>query len=295
MSMAGNQAVRPAWYNAIVPVESDFPNFRRCTYCAELVPNGEPVDWEHVLPKSFYSSTPLPKNFEKPQVPSCQPCNRRLGALEDRVRLRLGSALPADGSPARKGIFAATVKSIRQTMPGSLGLTKQQQKSNKAKMRTAEALRYALTVVAPSEVGKPSVLGGPFTPPLVIENRGVAAFGHPAIEIDPEDTIAFGQKLVRGFTRFHWKSILDKEQVIDVQVVQDEEDQKKIIKLLQGGTLPVWGGVIGSGSLEYALAGYPQMPSATISCFILWRYYWLLAKALVPGMPGHPDTPPAST
>jgi hypothetical protein len=50
-----------------MPRASDFPEYRRCTYCAELIPEDQKVESEHVFPESWYSAAPLPQGFEKPQ------------------------------------------------------------------------------------------------------------------------------------------------------------------------------------------------------------------------------------
>jgi len=265
-----------------VPRASDFPDFRRCTYCTELVPEDQRIEWEHVFPESYYSAEPLPPGFEKPQVPSCGPCNAAFAAIEERVRLRWGAALPADGTPGRKGIFEGVVQSIRPIPVPPGGASRRRIRSNDAKQRAARAMQKALTIVSTSEFGTGKVLGTPDTKPLLLKNRGLFAVGHPGIEIDPADYLALGRKLVRGFTRYEWKKMLDKGQTIEVRVLMTDSEKQQMVGLMTGGTLPVERRVIGSGSLEYAVAGPPYYVAPSIWCFILWRHYWLLARVLSP-------------
>jgi hypothetical protein len=55
------------------------PGKGRCVHCRKEVPER---NWDHVFPKSWYPDT-TPQNLEKWQIPSCIPCNRKYGKIEE--------------------------------------------------------------------------------------------------------------------------------------------------------------------------------------------------------------------
>ena len=63
----------------------------RCVHCLH---DGVEVTDDHVFPRSWYPAGVSP--FEKWKAPSCAPCNNRLGAIEQRVLVRLTLCMNPD-------------------------------------------------------------------------------------------------------------------------------------------------------------------------------------------------------
>lgn len=83
------------------------PKRGKCVHCLKTF---EHLTWDHVFPKSWYPDTTKPNEF-KWQVPSCQDCNTKYGALENDLLIRLAICLdPSD--PACAGIFEKGMRAI---------------------------------------------------------------------------------------------------------------------------------------------------------------------------------------
>jgi hypothetical protein len=67
-------------------------------------------DWDHVFPESWYPDT-TPPNIEKWKVPSCIPCNRAHGVVEDRLLLALAHVLDPY-HPGSAGIYEKAKRAI---------------------------------------------------------------------------------------------------------------------------------------------------------------------------------------
>ena len=60
----------------------------RCVHCLKF---HKLLTWDHILPDSWYPDEE--KESEKWKVPSCEPCNKELGKIEEDLLLRLGLCL----------------------------------------------------------------------------------------------------------------------------------------------------------------------------------------------------------
>lgn len=82
------------------------PKIGKCVHCLQ-----EDVkrNWDHVFPESWYPDT-TPSNLAKWQIPSCVPCNKELGLIENdflvRVALCLDPNDPASRSIVQKALRA---------------------------------------------------------------------------------------------------------------------------------------------------------------------------------------------
>jgi hypothetical protein len=155
--------------------------------------------------------------------------------------------------------------------------------SNRSKESARRALQNALTIVSPSEVGK--ALGKPDTGPLLLQQRGIYATGHPGIKFDWADAEAFGRKLVRGFARHLWGKILAPDQIINVRMLVSERSRTTMREVFQKWQGPWRRLSIGSGSLDLvSLAAYDNLEiTASIWCFLVWDEYYILATLPDPG------------
>ena len=83
------------------------PEPGKCVHC---LADGLERDWDHVFPKSWYPE-PSPTNLYKWQVPSCIPCNRSLGRIEEDFLRRVALGLDPQ-SPASQSIVATAMRSM---------------------------------------------------------------------------------------------------------------------------------------------------------------------------------------
>ena len=84
------------------------PKPGKCVHC--LRPSVE-RNWDHVCPESWYPES-TPKNLAKWQIPSCLPCNRRLGAIESDFLRRISMCLDPN-DPASQGLAARALRSMK--------------------------------------------------------------------------------------------------------------------------------------------------------------------------------------
>src|SRR5437899_2162775 len=80
----------------------------KCVHCLKDV---EERNFDHVFPESWYPDS-TPPNLEKWQIPSCIPCNRDYGKLEQDFLLKVGLCLdPFD--PASASIVQKSLRSLK--------------------------------------------------------------------------------------------------------------------------------------------------------------------------------------
>jgi hypothetical protein len=80
----------------------------KCVHCLEDVAERNS---DHVFPESWYPDT-TPPDLEKWQIPSCIPCNKEHGKLEQDFLIKVGICLdPHD--PASKSIVEKAVRSLK--------------------------------------------------------------------------------------------------------------------------------------------------------------------------------------
>jgi len=77
----------------------------KCVHCLK---DSVERDWDHVFPESWYPAS-SPENQYKWQVPSCVPCNRALGKIEDDLLRRIGLCLDPD-APASSSIVLKALR-----------------------------------------------------------------------------------------------------------------------------------------------------------------------------------------
>lgn len=80
----------------------------RCVHCLKHV---EVRNWDHVLPESWYPST-TPLNLAKWKIPSCVPCNREYGKIEQDLLISFGLCLDPN-KPETKLIVEKSLRSIK--------------------------------------------------------------------------------------------------------------------------------------------------------------------------------------
>jgi len=103
------------------------PDQIRCVHCGQTT---DDVTADHVFPKSWYPSTTAPE-VQRWTVPSCGNCNKKLGAIENKVFNRL--ALCAD--PRKVEAAGLSAKVMRSLGIGVEGLNVQEAEHRRAQKR----------------------------------------------------------------------------------------------------------------------------------------------------------------
>ena len=85
------------------------PGPGRCVHCLE---HFNERNWDHVFPRSWYPDT-TPQNLEKWQIPSCIPCNKKYGDLEEDLLIRLGLCI----NPSAAASAGIATKALRALDP----------------------------------------------------------------------------------------------------------------------------------------------------------------------------------
>ncbi len=83
------------------------PGLGKCVHCLN-----DPVerDWDHIFPESIYPDT-TPANLYKWQIPSCIPCNRALGKIEEEF-LRLVALTLDPNDPSSRSIVEKAMRGM---------------------------------------------------------------------------------------------------------------------------------------------------------------------------------------
>jgi hypothetical protein len=84
------------------------PGEGKCVHC---LTDAKERDWDHVFPASWCPDS-APPNLEKWRIPSCIPCNRKYGKLENDFLTKVGLCLdPFD--PASRSIVQTALRSMK--------------------------------------------------------------------------------------------------------------------------------------------------------------------------------------
>jgi hypothetical protein len=151
----------------------------RCVHCLQW---RNDINNDHVLPRSWYPDS-TPENTEKWVAPSCIDCNRRLGRIEEELRLRLGFCVnPSD--LAADGIYEKSLRSLDADAGRNL-------KDAKIRLRKRESVLRSLLHIEPGQ-DVAGVLPGFGRPP------GTEAENVVAMTVKERDLRAITEKIVRG-------------------------------------------------------------------------------------------------
>ena|SRR5216683_2171421 len=236
-----------------------FRDLINCTHCGRPDADPEGRHMDHVFPKSWYSRTATPPNEEKPQVPSCEPCNKALGKMESRL-LRV---LPLAVSPENK-LAADAYATLSKSMDPSAGKS---EKDAKAREQAAQALRRRMVILEPNTAAGFGMVPSPETLAVVDENARVV--GHRALYVQPEDQVAFVRKMLRGFVRWHYDYLLPIDAKISFQQLDRSQraahaaDTEVCLEQMQRWRL-------GGGSLVYSMGWVPGQKDQSHWTFHVW-------------------------
>lgn len=80
----------------------------RCVHCLQF--NSE-LTWDHVFPEGWYPDT-TPDDLEKWKVPSCLPCNKYFGKIEEELLIKLRLCIDPK-NPRGAGIAFKAVRALK--------------------------------------------------------------------------------------------------------------------------------------------------------------------------------------
>lgn len=202
-----------------------------CVHCLQEV---EDRDWDHVIPEGWYPEN-TPENLEKWKIPSCQPCNKAYGEIENDLLLRLGMCIGPEEALAA-GIGEKALRSIKPEF------------AKDDRDRAARQARRDMVKREMFRLDSPEVEG-------VFPNFGARPHltydEYMAIPIPADGLTKYGEKLVRGMTYLRTNRLVPPTHRIKVWFVKDE-DASSVLALLRskGRGVDRGPGVV----VEYALA-----------------------------------------
>jgi hypothetical protein len=151
----------------------------RCVHCLGYFAGDQLTD-DHVVPDSWYPRDVPP--HDRPVVPSCVTCNRRLGRVERAIGVRLGLCFGPDDRLA--GYFARKAARAVNSRSGA--------NEEDAKHRHGLGEAIISNWFTADQISSASIIPG-FERTPGVEDSDVRAIGLEKSALD-----AFGEKLIRG-------------------------------------------------------------------------------------------------
>ena len=157
-----------------------------CAYCAQHAPL---LEDEHVFPESWHPTT-TPLDVEKITVPSCTPCNRAYGRVEERLQRQWIQCIDTS-NPAAHGIW----ERVERSMDPKRG---RNDRDRRVRSGTREKLRRSVRRVPVASDGLFPGMGARDAQWAQLPS-GLVALSAKAIFVDGNNVASFTAKLVRGF------------------------------------------------------------------------------------------------
>jgi hypothetical protein len=226
---------------------------------------------DHVFPKSWYSPTATPPNEEKPQVPSCEPCNKSLGKVESRL-LRV---LPLSTSPENRladGAYDVMSSSVNPTAGRNA-------RDSDARKQQAHALHRRMGILKPDLAAQFDMVPTPET--LVVTDEAGQVVGHRALRVEPEDQRSFIRKMLRGFLRWHFDYVLAIDANVAFQQLE-RPDRAAHAEKMKVGLEGVREWRVGGGSLVYSVGWVRGLQDHVYWTFFIWDELGYTANVTAP-------------
>jgi len=187
----------------------------RCVHCLKYF---DLLTWDHVLPESWYPEGT--GGLEKWEIPSCEPCNKELGKIEEDLLIRLGMCL----EPKELMSLGIPDKVLRSITPEN-GKNERDQRVRKGKR---EKILKEITVFKelPQNIF-------PNFGPL----PGVQYQGYPSLRLSREEVIRFSEKITRGIAYIADSSFIDEGYKIEPYIVDDQSVTELMNLMDQSGMI----------------------------------------------------------
>ncbi len=182
----------------------------KCIHCFSAAA----VEADHLIPKSWYPDT-TPADLNRPTVPSCKTCNRKLGRIEGKLFFRFALMLDPD-DPASSGLADRAIRSVDP----SVGRNEQDTRSRDSQNRTLNKELFDGANLPPS-----SFLRG-FEPNPAINDV-------PSLPFPETELAQFIRKLVKGIAYWDKKEYLHDP----ISFAYSFSDRARTSKIIDGNTL----------------------------------------------------------
>jgi hypothetical protein len=190
---------------ALKPSQSSMakrPSPGKCVHC--LADNVNRT-WDHVFPRAWYPNT-TPSDVYKWQIPSCHPCNRDYGTMEDDLLCRL--ALCVDPHvPETAGIVEKALRSIKS------GLARDERDRN---ARAARARHIYNELLYGSEIPQSAIYPG------LGERWGRPSAQGLGVCVPANSLRRLTEKIVRGIFFLEDNAFIEADHAIAFYALTDE-------------------------------------------------------------------------
>lgn len=188
-----------------------------CVHCGRYF---RVLEWDHVFPKSWYPDT-TPENLEKWEIPSCKPCNKEYGILEEDLLVRLGLCLdPKDYKSA--GIAEKALRALNPDFAKN---------ARDRRLREAKRRKILREAMQGDQIPKEGFY------PNFDKPTGWLGQSPVAIGINPDSVHKLAVKVVKGITHIEDGVIIKEPYRVQSFVLKDAEAQPFMLALLRFGKI----------------------------------------------------------
>lgn len=231
----------------------------KCVHCLK-----DPVErtWDHVFPRSWYPDTTPSQNF-KWKIPTCLPCNKKYGDMEQEMLIRLGLC-PNPRAISASGI-ASTV--LRALDPG--------QARNERDRLYRQGKRDKIL----REIGSNATKTDIVIYPGFEEKWGRSLQEQTRISIPAKSIERLTEKIVRGIIYLNDNRFIEPPYVIECFTVnnKDWDDLTDILTTL-GNTYEN-----GPGISIHRAAAFEDQTTSMFS-IVIWGQLKMVASVLIPDL-----------
>jgi hypothetical protein len=231
-------------------------NFR-CVHCLGFF-QPEELTADHIIPASWYPKS-FPRNLEKPQAPSCNACNAKLGKAERALLIRLGLCLDRDSSHAT-GIPEKVMRALDPNA-GSGAKDSEHRRALRKKV---------LAEVIPPELISPAAIIPGFGP----SDDSLPA-DRMAIGLEKKLVDAVGEKLVRGSTYYFSKKFIEPGHEITTVFMDPRSNPFVSVLDRFGRSIEV-----GPGLRMRRAGDAPEDPVCGVFEFVFWDRFTIYASVI---------------
>jgi len=151
----------------------------RCIHCRTVMTK---ITKDHVFPSSWYPDS-TPANVQHWTVPSCEPCNKKLGVMEEDLLVRLSLCV----DPRKQAALGVSKRALRAFGIGVSGLSEKERR-----IREVKKIAF-LKSLKPYDKS-----ADPFTIPGLGPHLGFPPEMQLQIEIPADAVHAVAKKILRG-------------------------------------------------------------------------------------------------
>ncbi len=193
------------------------PGPGKCVHCLS-----DPVErnWDHVFPEAWYPDT-TPPNLSKWQIPSCIPCNRSLGEIENDLLIRIAFCLDPN-APESQSIVHKALRALRP---------KEGKTERDRNARAALAKRMSAEFCEGKAIPKDAIY------PTLVEKWGRPLEEQVAVRIPAESLRKVTEKIVRGIFFLEDKKFIELPYCVQFYALDDAGAEPARVLLARFGDI----------------------------------------------------------